>query len=53
MLLQAHAMQLVMTTFETAEVQALPTIIGFMLQQRTAGCVAEVIETDILSLPSP
>ena len=46
-------MQLVMTTFETSEVQALPTIIGFLLQQSTAGCVAEVMELDILSLCSP
>ena len=43
-------MQLVMTSFETAEVQALPTIIGFLLQQSTAGCVAEVMKPDILSL---
>ena len=46
-------MQLVMTTFETAEVQALPIIIGFLLQQSTAGCVAEVINLDILSLLFP
>ena len=53
LLLQAHAMQLVMTSFETAEVQALPTIISFLLQQSTAGCVAEVTKLDILSLFSP
>ena len=53
LVLQARAMQLVMTTFETAEVQALPAIIGFLLQQSTAGCVAEVITPDSLSLFSP